>query len=642
MENNVFKEIVVVKRSGQRVGFNSNKIALAIKNAFDSLNTSYSEYDINKIFGAVLKFIEENFSDRKTINVEDIQDIIEEKLKENNYDTVYEAFNSYRLRRTASREVFNKRQQHKFVKAIEKLGLQTDMYPYDRPIKIMHEFSKTVSKEFAKAYLLDNKYVRAHDEGIMFIHNLSSYPLYTTSMAHLNFSSIKDKQIYVCMYEMFKIILDCKSEQTGEHSINELDKLLVNPCLYTFKLIYERNLLNYLRLNGFYECLDIERIREHIQMINSINFQDDIFQDSKINDKITTLFTSAKDDSIKELNNILTDTFLEFIEMLDNTNSIINNNKVSISLSCDNNSVSKLIRSNYLKALSNLNELKNLTTIYKINDIDYMSDEILNLIYYNKNICISFDTVAEYFSTGERIYSNVNDNNFQSNGRCVISTTTINLARIGVLNQSKEISDFYVELKNTLDFVKNQLVQRFEMQANKFKKSFPALFEYNLLLDSNKLEENQKIRKVLKNGVLNIGFVGLLECVNFLPEKDKSKLMKDILMFINNRVAEYSTDNKLNFIVSQTENKEVIRNLFTIDKSIYGTNYFKGDTYSLLNYINKKDLNKDYHNLQNLINMRINIYLNENAKKEEILNIIKKAKECGIVFFKIIRGKNEN
>ena len=139
MESNVFKEIVVVKRSGQRVGFNSNKIALAIKNAFDSLNMSYSEYDINKVFGAVLKFIEENFSDRKTINVEDIQDIIEEKLKENNYDTVYEAFNSYRLRRTASREVFNKRQQHKFVKAIEKLGLQTDMYPYDPLYSILYQ-----------------------------------------------------------------------------------------------------------------------------------------------------------------------------------------------------------------------------------------------------------------------------------------------------------------------------------------------------------------------------------------------------------------------------------------------------------------------------------------------------------------------
>ena len=644
MESNVFKEIVVVKRSGQRVGFNSNKIALAIKNAFDSLNMSYSEYDINKVFGAVLKFIEENFSDRKTINVEDIQDIIEEKLKENNYDAVYEAFNSYRLRRTASREVFNKRQQHKFVKAIEKLGLQTDMYPYDRPIKIMHEFSKTVSKEFAKAYLLDNKYVRAHDEGIMFIHNLSSYPLYTTSMAHLNFSFIKDKQIYMCMYEIFKIILDCKSEQTGEHSINELDKLLVNPCLYTFKLIYERNLFNYLKLNGFYECLDIEHIRACIQKINSIDFQNDIFEESKINDKIAILFTSAKDDSIKELNNILFDTFLEFIKMLDNINSIINNNKVSISLSCDSNSISKLIRSNYLNALSNLNELRSVTTIYKINDIDYISNEVLNLIYHNKNICISFDTAtaAEYFSTGEKIYSNVNDNNFQSNGRCVISTTTINLARIGVLNQSKEISNFYDELKNTLDFVKNQLIQRFEMQANKFKKSFPALFEHNLLPDSERLEENQKIRKVLKNGVLNIGLVGLPECVNFLPEKDKSKLMKDILMFINDRVAEYSIDNKLNFIVSQTENKEVIRNLFTIDKSIYGTNYFKGDTYSLLNNINKKDLNKDYHNLQNLINMRINIYLNEDARKEDILNVIKKAKDCGIIFFKIIRGKNEN
>ena len=106
MVEDTFEELVVVKRSGQRVNFNGTKIAVAIKSAFDEVEMDYSEKDVNKVYSDVLEYISLSYSDRKTINVEDIQDIIEEKLKSNNYIVVYEAFNSYRLQRAVSREVF--------------------------------------------------------------------------------------------------------------------------------------------------------------------------------------------------------------------------------------------------------------------------------------------------------------------------------------------------------------------------------------------------------------------------------------------------------------------------------------------------------------------------------------------------------
>ena len=37
MENNLTSDLIVVKRSGQRVSFNGAKIALAIKKGFDSV-----------------------------------------------------------------------------------------------------------------------------------------------------------------------------------------------------------------------------------------------------------------------------------------------------------------------------------------------------------------------------------------------------------------------------------------------------------------------------------------------------------------------------------------------------------------------------------------------------------------------------
>ena len=43
MEKEFFNDIVVVKRSGQRVNFNPTKVAIAIKKGFDSVYEDYDE-----------------------------------------------------------------------------------------------------------------------------------------------------------------------------------------------------------------------------------------------------------------------------------------------------------------------------------------------------------------------------------------------------------------------------------------------------------------------------------------------------------------------------------------------------------------------------------------------------------------------
>ena len=99
MEKDLLEELVVVKRSGQRVNFNDTKIALAVKKGFDSVYEEYDEKLVNKVKEKVLSEIRKNYKDRKTIGVEDIQDIIEKELKILKYDEVYESFKSYRERR---------------------------------------------------------------------------------------------------------------------------------------------------------------------------------------------------------------------------------------------------------------------------------------------------------------------------------------------------------------------------------------------------------------------------------------------------------------------------------------------------------------------------------------------------------------
>ena len=175
--SSVFDELTIVKRSGQRVSFNGSKIAVAIKSAFDDVYTENMEDKVNIIYGKVLDRIECLYSDRKTINVEDIQDIIENILKEEKYLNVYNAFNDYRIKRAASREVFEKKQQHKFVKATEKLVLTAKDDNKSTKREMLNNFGKTISSEYSLAYLIDSKYTRMYQEGIIYIHDLDYYVL---------------------------------------------------------------------------------------------------------------------------------------------------------------------------------------------------------------------------------------------------------------------------------------------------------------------------------------------------------------------------------------------------------------------------------------------------------------------------------
>ena len=111
MERDFFNDIIVVKRSGQRVNFNPTKEAIAVKKGFDSVYEEYDEKKVNQVKEKVLDYIEKNYKDRKTIGVEDVQDVIEEVLKKMKYNEVYESFKGYRERRAASRDAFVTKQQ---------------------------------------------------------------------------------------------------------------------------------------------------------------------------------------------------------------------------------------------------------------------------------------------------------------------------------------------------------------------------------------------------------------------------------------------------------------------------------------------------------------------------------------------------
>ena len=83
MNEENLSNIIVVKRDGKKVNFDGTKIAIAIKKGFDSIDEKYNEDDVNKIYNKVISKILN--ADKERIKIEEIQDLIEEELKKNNY-----------------------------------------------------------------------------------------------------------------------------------------------------------------------------------------------------------------------------------------------------------------------------------------------------------------------------------------------------------------------------------------------------------------------------------------------------------------------------------------------------------------------------------------------------------------------------
>ncbi len=643
--SNTLTNLVVVKRSGQRVNFNGNKIAIAIKQAFDTVFEEVNELEINKIYENVLKYIDKNYKDRKTINVEDIQDIIEEELKNGKYLNVYEHFASYRQKRSALRKIFEEKQEHKFAKAVEKLSNLVKNNEQNFSNNIIDKFGKTISKEYAKSYVLENKFIKLLEEGIIVINNLDEYVTYKTANTHLDFSSLVANNMEDYTNTMIKTISNCKKEQYGEHTIPALDYIFVNIIIVEFKNILKNNLKKYLKVQGLLNFIDFEMIENNIENINTIYIKCDYFEDFCVNRVIKNIFEIAIEDSLDELKDVVYKNLKKLIMTLEE-----NHFNTSISLGSNYNSEEAvLLRVLYLKIISELDRFVFVNTIYKIYNVNEEElNIILDLIKKGKNIFLLFEkdlfddykNELEVFSTGEKIFDNVINENKNSIGRILLSTTSVNLARLGLEFKDKDISLFYNRLSDVLEIVKNQLVHRFELQGSKYKEDYKYLFQNNVVYENSKLENNQKIRKVIRNGALNISLVGLYECSILLTKKNVEKLAYEILDFIKIKIAEFISEEKLNFIISESYDGNILNEFISIDKSIYGKlpvlNKSKYDNFSKI-YDNLeieervKKLGKYQENIASVVSIDIPKCIS-NIEFINLINILQKA---NIIFCKM-------
>jgi anaerobic ribonucleoside-triphosphate reductase len=697
-------KMTVIKRDGKKVEFNGAKIALAIQKGFwditgneDVLNAKYNETDINKVYSKVLGRIEKREAEK--IKIEEIQDLIEEELKNSGYQDVYEAFSSYREKRTQSRQLFfDEKKQHKFLKALEDLGLKTANGDENKnrqtSMETMLQYGSTISRQFAITYLMKKKFAQAHENGDIYIHDMDFLPMGTTTCCQIDFSklyengfTVGEEKLQTPQNIMGYILLALlaiqanQNDQHGEQSVPAFDYYMAPGILKTFKQKLKQIIFDYLELTDFDKFIAINGIEREIEKINTIQIESNVFDKyCRKSEELKRLFRISYQKAIQQTNIAAYQAMQFLVKQLNTIHSKTGAqiSKTSINLGTDITPEGRTITKNILTVLKIASENHNCynfpIVIFKVKEgintkkgepnYDLLElaceacckgahihfsflDTTFNKKYYQKGM---YQTEVAYMNCYVRTLENMVDTNKSiSTGRGSLSCTSINLPRIGIKygiisNQKVNLKAFFIELEEKIDLVKDQLLERFEVQCKKKPFHFPFLLGQGVWIDSEKLKDTDNLKKVLKQGNLNIGFIGLEECLKALTGKyqeeseETHKLGIKIVKFMREKCDEYSKKYNLNFTLIGTSEEQLAGKFIKLDQAIYGklsgitdkesyTNSFHVQLRAKITVLRKIELEAPYHGLTNGGHITV---VEENGDYMDYMKIIQMMKKMQI------------
>ena len=679
--------LVVIKRNGKKVDFDGSKIALAIKKGFDNVTVTngddvdkvYTEDDIQVVYKEVIENIEKEFKGQEKIKIEQIQDLIEEALKKKGYEDVYTSFSEYRKRRAQSRELFSEEKKlHKFLKTIEGLGLKSAdednnkrenaNVDGDTAMGTMLQYGSTISKEFAKTYLMKPKFSEAHENGTIHIHDMDFLAMGTTTCMQIEldrlfkngFSTghghLREPQDIMSYSALAAIAIQSnQNDQHGGQSIPAFDYYLAPGVLKTFKKQFKQHIydvLDYADMLGF---VNMDKIAKEIDKLTTIEIDiQEFYKYCCDSERLEGEFKKAYEKALAKTNRTTFQAMEAFVHNLNTMHSRAGAQVPfsSVNFGTDTSAEGRMVNENLLLAMEEglghgetpifpvsifkVKEGVNYNPEDKNYDLFKLAcrvsakrlfpnfsflDAPFNLPFYKKG---DYKTEVGYMGCRTRVMTDVTDpDNQTTGGRGNLSFTSINLPRIAIkhgicLGERKkaDMEGFYKELGETMELVRDQLLERFEIQCSKHCYNFPFLIEQGVWTNGEKLGPNDRMRKILKHGSLTTGFIGLAESLKALigehhGESEKAqKLGLEIVEFMRKKTDEFAKEYNLNFTLIATPAEGLSGRFVNIDKAIYGklegitdreyyTNSFHIPVYYNISISDKIKKEAPYHNLTN-------------------------------------------
>lgn len=178
----------VIKRDGSQVKFNGERIRQAVLKAARAANEQLPEGFEHEVEAAVHQ--DSTFT---CASIEFIQDRVEHILMKSPYEDTAKAYVTYRKQRAADRKYYEKN-----VKTFNEIIDVADTNVKNENANIngntpagqMMKFASETTKQYAMTHLLNPEHARAHEEGLIHIHDLDYMPTKTTTCVQYDLNSL--------------------------------------------------------------------------------------------------------------------------------------------------------------------------------------------------------------------------------------------------------------------------------------------------------------------------------------------------------------------------------------------------------------------------------------------------------------------
>lgn len=188
----------VIKRDGRAVDYDSEKIRVAIGKANEEVleKEKASEEDIDSI----IHFIE--FLGKKRMLVEDIQDIIEQKLMEIGKYDLAKKYIVYRYTRTLVRKANTTDESILGLIRNENIPMQDNKENIVLASTQRNCIAREVSRDLTKRLLLPEKITKAEQEGILYFHHSDYFIQPIINSSHINFKFLLENGLEINGYKI--------------------------------------------------------------------------------------------------------------------------------------------------------------------------------------------------------------------------------------------------------------------------------------------------------------------------------------------------------------------------------------------------------------------------------------------------------
>ena len=564
----------VIKRDGRAVEFDRNKIAIAIEKA----NTEVKGKDkaTKEEIETIIKYIED--MDKKRILVEDIQDVIEQKLMEIEKYDLAKKYIVYRYTRALVRK------QNTTDESILGLIKNTNREVMDENSNKNAVVASTqrdliageVSKDLTRRILLPEKISKAHNDGILHFHDADYFlqPIFNCCLINIgdmlengtvmNAKLIESpKSFQVACSVVTQIIATVASSQYGGQSVDirHLGKYL-RKSKEKFKNELEEKYSKKLSKEIIDEMVN-DRLKEELSAgVQTLQYQINTLITTNGQSPFVTIFLNLQEDDpyIEENAMIIEEIIKQRYEGIKNEKGVyITPAFPKLVYVLDEHNCLKGGKYDYLTKLAVKCSSKRLYP-------DYISAKKMRENYegnvFSPMGCRSF-----------LIPWKDENGNYKFEGRFNQGVVSINLPQIGII-ADKDEEKFWKLLDERTELCREALMCRHYALLGTTSDISPIHWKYGAI---TRLNSGEKIDRFLRDGysTLSLGYIGLYEVTELMC--NKSHTTKEghdfaikVMKFLKDKTLKWRKESGLGFSLYGTPAESLCYRFAKIDKERFG------------------------------------------------------------------------